>query len=272
MDWESKHTKKHIAEAAVFGCVLLGPGKDLRHRNYRLPCKHEQEVQTGNMRVGNFRCRICVENKLIDEAAIQGCLVLGPGRSRHYRKYALPCKHEQDIRLSEMRIGNFHCQTCLKNKHIEEAAVFGCILLGPGKSYDYRNYKLPCKHEQEVRTGLMRVGTFRCQTCEESSRTQPSNIYLFHICVGEHEWLKLGYAKDIEYRGKKYGLPENARINLLASVAVNTGDEAHSLETYLHAEYAPHRLPRMRMRKFHTSGYTECYPMGLMPALLSEFR
>jgi len=54
MDWNSEATRKHISEAKAQRCELLGPGKNATYRLYRLPCGHEQELQTGNMRILQF--------------------------------------------------------------------------------------------------------------------------------------------------------------------------------------------------------------------------
>jgi hypothetical protein len=165
MDWNSPTTKKHIAEAEAQGCELVGPGRNHSHRTYRLPCRHEREIQTGNMRIGQFHCQICFNHRLNEEAKAQSCELLGEGRSAVSRTYLLPCGHEQDIGTSSMRSGGFRCQTCLKNKLIEEAESRECVLLGPGSSKNYRTYRLECGHEQEIHTGSMRSGEFRCQIC-----------------------------------------------------------------------------------------------------------
>ena len=260
-----------IAEAEAQGCKLLGAGRIVTYRLYQLDCGHEQEVQLMSMRKGTFHCQTCFDDRLASAAEVQGCELLGPGRNHNYRLYQLDCGHEQEVTTQCMRIGKFRCQICLDDKHSAEAEAQGCKLLGMGSRSGYRTYQLECGHEQEVKILSMRIGTFCCQTCEESSRTQPSNIYLFHIQVADTEWLKLGYAKNIDYRAGQYGLPDDTVIKLLAAVPVDTGAEAHALESHLHTEYRDHLLSSRRMKKFHTkSGYSECYPVSLMPNLLSE--
>jgi len=143
----------------------VGPGKNAQYRTYRLPCEHEQEFQIGNMRKGEFRCQTCLDNKIKEEAEAQGCVLLGAGKNRVCRTYLLPCGHEHEIKLPQMRSGEFRCQICLNYKLREEAEAQGCKLVGPGQKSSYRTYRLPCGHEQEVAPSNLRNAEFRCQTC-----------------------------------------------------------------------------------------------------------
>ena len=52
-------------------------------------------------------------------------------------------------------------------KHITEAKAQGCKMLGAGKNAQYRTYKLPCGHEQEITIDGVRKGLFKCATCLE---------------------------------------------------------------------------------------------------------
>ena len=255
-------------EAAEQGCVLLGPGQDPRNRIYLLRCGHEQEIYTPNMRAGGFRCQTCLENKLKAEAKAQGCLILGPGKDNNSRTYRLDCGHEKSVRLEDIRNGNFRCQTCYDNKVIAEAEAQGCKILGPGKHHSYRTYRLSCGHEQEVSVGHMRRNSFRCQACEEWAYTQPSQAYLLHIKVGADQWLKLGFAKDIDLRIKQYGLPSEAEVFVLAIQPFDTGKEAQEFEQSLHRKHKRKRLRVKDILSFHTrSGASECYPLTMVEKL-----
>jgi hypothetical protein len=270
--------EKLKAEAEAQGCELLTEQRQRRTgiknapwRSYRLPCGHEQRIQATNMRIGRFRCQTCQESKIQDEAEAQGCVLLGPGRTARHRLYRLECGHEQDIETGNMRDGEFACQTCLINKHIAEAEARGCELLGKGSSFNYRTYRLPCGHEQEITLQNMRLGNFRCHSCEEYFYTLPSQAYLLHIKVGADQWLKLGYAKDIDFRTTQYGLPSEAEVSLVATKPFDTGKEAREFEGSLHRKHRRKRLRAKDMAEFHTSGGTECYPVTMVETLLAEF-
>jgi hypothetical protein len=258
-------------EAEDQGCKLLRLGKNKDYRVYALPCGHEQEVSPRNIRSGNFRCRVCISEKLDQEAQTQGCKLLGAGRNSNYRKYALPCGHEQEVQIGKIRAGIVECKTCVADKHTKEAQAYGCTLLGAGKNPRFRFYALPCGHEQEVHLSAMRIGGFECQTCEETSRTLPSNVYLLHIKVDSDEWLKLGYAKVVDSRVSGYGLPEGAEVTTVASLPFDTGNEAHAIEADIHTRYKRKRLTKKHMKDFHTiSGHDECYPVTMLDTLLAE--
>jgi hypothetical protein len=260
-------------EAARQGCELIGAGRSARYRTYRLPCGHEQEVQLIHLRIGNFRCLTCMEQKLHDEAAENDCVLIGAGRNAFYRTYRLPCGHEQETQTGAIRKGQVRCQTCMQQKLRDEAAQQGCELVGAGRNHRCRLYLLPCGHEQEAQTGKMRKGIFRCQICEDYYYTQPSQAYLLHIKVGADEWLKLGYAKNVDNRVTRYGLPSDADVNVLATIPFDTGKEALEFEQSLHKKHKRKRLRAKDMLDFHTGGgSTECYPLTMVEKLMLEMK
>ena len=132
----------------------------------------------------------------------------------------------------------------------EEAKKVGLIFLEHGKSrygvYRFRD----CKHKQEMQFSNVRGGNFICNVCEETSRSLPSKVYLLHIKVGSEEWLKLGYAKVIRSRIKKYKLPSNSTIKRMKVLDFATGREAHEYEASLHKKYIRKRLPIKKMKQF----------------------
>ena len=262
------------SEAAEQGAVVIGAGRDANYRKYKLECGHEQEVHVTSMRKGQFRCQTCLENKLNAEAAERGAEIIGAGRNKDCRTYRLECGHEQEIQLSGMRKGQFRCQTCLENKLHAEASDQGAVIVGAGRIASYRTYRLNCGHEQEIQLSGMRVGNFNCQTCEDTSRTLPSYVYLLHIINGEHEFLKLGYAKNIDLRVSRYGLPETAIVNHVTALRFETGNEAHEFETALHSCMKSEQLSERKAKSYGMtrSGHTECYPVDMLDKLQAELR
>jgi len=187
---------KLIAEAEAQSCELLGPGKNCQYRTYRLPCGHEQEVSTGCMRTGQVRCRECLAERFAIEAKNQGCELIGLGRNKACRTYRLPCGHEQEIQLGDMRRGQVRCKTCLEKKLETEAEAQGCELLGKGQNSTYRTYHLECGHNTEVQTPNMRKGNFRCQRCLDERLKREAR---------EQDCVLLGPGKNRKYR--TYRLP-----------------------------------------------------------------
>jgi len=117
----------------------------------------------------------------------------------------------------------------------------------------------------------MRKGYFCCNTCEETYRTQPSNVYLLHIKNGSDEWLKLGYAKNVNTRINQYGLPPGAVVTDVVVTAFATGSDAHEYEEALHAQFKRKKLSQKRAKELGmVSGFTECYPVNLIDHLAAE--
>ena len=91
--------------------------------------------------------------------------------------------------------------------------------------------------------------------------------------MGADEWLKLGYAKDVDFRTTRYGLPSEAEVSVLATRPFGTGKEAREFEGALHKKYRRKRLRAKDMMDFHTgSGATECYPLTMVEKLMAAFR
>ena len=263
--------KKLTKEAEAVGCKLLGDASRKDYRLYLLPCGHEQEIGTGSIRRGGFGCQTCIAERFRLEAEAHGCDILGACRNPNYRLYKLSCGHEQEVKIDHMRTGAFICQVCQDEKLEMEAKARGCSIRGTGRSSEYRVYELPCGHEQQVRSGHMREGMFACQACEETSRTQPSNIYLFYIKLDSDEWLKLGYAKSVTYRASSYGLPAGAEVTTVSSLLCATGNEAHAAEEVIHARYKRKRLSKKLAKEFGmVNGFAECYPVTMLDTLLAE--
>jgi hypothetical protein len=259
-------------EAREQRCELLGKGVTYQYRLYKLPCRHEQEVQTGHMRRGIFECKYCLEKKLAKEARDRGCQILASEHRRHYRLYKLPCEHTQEITMQNMRIGQFECKICVSERFLQEAKVHKSIVLGPGRNKNFRLYELSCGHKQEVQLIHMRNGAFQCQTCEENNRTLPSSIYLLHIKRKNKEWLKLGYARSVELRITQYGLSNDVEINIVKNAQVATGNLAHALEQKIHGAYKRKKITKQVAKDYGMlNGFNECYPLSMLEKLVMEF-
>jgi 7,8-dihydro-6-hydroxymethylpterin-pyrophosphokinase len=260
---------KLIDEAAIYGSEPIGAGKNADYRNYRLPCGHQQEVITGKMRIGSFRCQICLDAKIIDEAAVWDSEPVGDGKNCNYRNYRLPCGHQQEVQVANMRIGRFRCQICLDAKIIDEAAVWDSEPVGDGKNCQYRNYRLPCGHEQEVQVGHMRIGVFRCQTCEDTWITKPSNVYVHIISLQGETFVKVGRAQNVENRVNQYGLPLEAVVQTVLEAPTKTGKDANDIERKVLKKFKPYRVKNIGhiMTK---SGATECFDVSKLSEILDS--
>ena len=268
--------EKLEAESIAAGLTLISPGKNALYRTYRFnECKHEREFTVDQVRKGEVRCGICQKRKLRVEATAAGLTVVGPGKTRHHRTYLFDeCGHEQEVETGQVRAGEVRCGICQEQKLRVEAAAAGLAVVGPGKDARYRTYRFnQCRHKQEIQVGAVRSGHFICNMCEETARDLPSNVYLVKIKTSSFEWLKFGYAGNVDERVKQYGLPADAEVTTVIVRPFDTGREAHEFEKSIHGIYANRGLPPEQMRKFHTiTGFEECYPIDLMGKLSEEIK
>ena len=259
--------RKHVAEAAAHNCCILKRTNDANYRCYLLPCGHRQEIRVHHMKIGNFKCQVCLQQKLEHEAEAQNCTILGVGKDGQSRHYLLPCGHEQEILTANMRAGGFKCHTCFKQRRENEAKKQGCIFLGAGRDNKTFKYRLCCGHEQEMQSNAVKIGGFTCQQCEDTHRIIPSCVYLLRITSSDFTWLKFGYTKSVHARISQYKLPADAQVEVLAVVDFDTGNAAHTFESSIHKLHEKNKLDSEVMSQYHKSGQTECYPVWMKTTL-----
>jgi hypothetical protein len=215
--------RKHQEEANSQGAVLIGAalsGKT-RYGNYALECSHQQEIRYNNMARGKFTCKICLTHKLEAEARAQGAILNGAALNdkSSRRNYTLKCGHKQVVETGNMRIGEFMCKKCFKEKLEAEAKAQGAILIGAAlKDYGrtsshYRNYTLECGHNQDVQFEKMAIGRFKCQTCLINKHTAEAKAQGATLngaaLVGDYKsrnyTLKCGHNQDVNACNMKTG-------------------------------------------------------------------
>jgi predicted nucleic acid-binding Zn ribbon protein len=120
-----------------------------------------------DVRRNNFRCNQCLQDKLHKDAKELGLMLIGAGRSRHYKTYRFDqCGHEQEIHTGALREKEFSCQTCIVKKHHKEAKNAGLKLIGAGRNRHHKTYRFDqCGHEQEIHLSDVRNNNVRCHQC-----------------------------------------------------------------------------------------------------------
>jgi len=153
---------KIAKEAVERGLILTNkPCTKPRYRIYKLPCKHEKQILVTHVRNNNFQCEICHKQKYTDDAVKVGLTLLGDSRNANYRKYLLPCSHEQEIRVCHVKNNNFQCQQCEETSRTLPSNVyllkiecegFAWLKYGYAKTVETRikQYGLPDKSNVEL--------------------------------------------------------------------------------------------------------------------------
>lgn len=133
-------------------------------------------------------------------------------------------------------------------------------------------YKAPCGCIITKKLCAVRVGHWTCNNCEKGFRDFPNNLYLFKFVHKDLEWLKFGYSKNPKHRKNDYKLIEGVEHELLVTHELPTGALAVEIENRIHGKYKEHNIPKEVMKKYMTeSGFTETYPIELLPQFLEEF-
>lgn len=234
-------------------------------------CQHEKEISRMAPFYTECKCPICADEKVTDKANQQGLTVIKylSDTRRLYRFDA--CGHEKVISLSNMRSGSFRCETCLRNKLIMEAEASGLEYIS-SHSRQQHKYRAPCGCIITKKLCAVRVGHWTCNNCEKGFRDFPNNLYLFKFVHRDLEWLKFGYSKNPKHRKNDYKLVQGVEHELLVIHEVPTGSLAVEIENRIHAKYKEHNIPKDVMKQYMTeSGFTETYPIELLPQFLEEF-
>ncbi len=282
LNWSYKSTIKHSLEAKKAGLKLLDIGRDENHRLYKfIKCGHIQEIDLRKVRAQKgFVCRACDEEFLKAEAKEIGLIYIGNHKNKGYKKYKFQsCGHSliersTNIRKNLQNSKSKRCNECLSIRLNKEAKSAGLELLGPGRSFYFREYKFKaCGHIQQITTNNVARKVFECQTCNKQSRhNKPSEIYLLKLKHKDFMWLKLGYSNNINSRIVDYGLPKNTSINILITKDFELGKEAYKHERKIHKKLFKKRLSPSLLKKYHVSGYNECYPVEMEKELLKEIK
>lgn len=191
-------------------------------------------------------CRSCLETARAERATAAGLSYLGPDPDHpQYGLYRATCGHtlrrqfEIIDRVADGRTG-LRCETCFARKEQQIAARRGWTRID-ADPHGNPNYHLychdTCGHTQRIARANLGWGQCDCAGCGESWTAKPSNIYLFEIRYNDLHLLKVGYsANPVKRQKHQLGLPRDAQVSLLRSVAMPTGHAACTVEKRLHAQ------------------------------------
>ena len=141
-----KPTQKLSNEANKAGLELIANVKNKDLKRYRfIKCEHEQNIKPQKIRDRNFKCRQCVAERFDEEAAKKDLVLIGPGlKNQHNRVYLLPCGHQAERTIAQVRDGGILCHICVLEKHKEKALKFGYELIGLADDKNTKKAKYRC--------------------------------------------------------------------------------------------------------------------------------
>lgn len=263
-------------EAKLKNMTIIGKVKegDGIGRKYKFnDCGHVKEFPISYVRVDRkITCDICYQKQVIKESKDANLVICGEAKHGHKLYRFNDCGHEQVISISRVRNKRIKCWKCQEIKLKNEAKKVNLQIVSKTDNPNYRKYKfLKCGHLQDITASSVRRNSFICNTCEETSRTLPSKVYLLEMKFKKFKWLKVGYSKDIENRVRGYGTIPNVKYETLLSLDFKTGQKANAFENKIHKKFKKDKLKSKDMKKFlKKNGFNECYPIEIKEIILEE--
>lgn len=248
------------------------------HVRYK-SCGHDRIVTQQNLFFGSVgRCETCYEKELQAKYGEKWKVdilskVEGARREIRFRE----CGHEKIVSLSNLKYGNFECYDCKVERWKQEAEESGLIYIGEdtgtGSGIKKKHlYRAPCNHILSLKQSAVRVGHWTCRTCNSGYLDRFNYLYIFKITATDgFEFLKFGYSMKPEHRKYDYIVDKGTKFDLIRKVLVPTGRKVIELENRIHKKLSEYNLDKVFMKRYLTeSGFTECYPIGVLDNLMLE--
>lgn len=243
------------------GTKIKGYFKKGQRVELELPCGHFTVRKTyGSDKITCLECRAEAKQRMLLETA-----TIDNGNNT----YTLSCGHTTgDIDWTRLR--DYKCLSCEREQIQKRGLVFG---LTPTGNYNSLNktheFILPCGHSKYMRSTAIKAGVV-CPICAEDHLNKPCDMYFLIGFSEGFTFLKIGVANDTNVRIKDYRNKKKISWMLMASVGFSSKRDALKVEKLFHKDNFNKRLDPERMREYLTEGFTECYPMELLPTL-SEY-
>ena len=213
------------------------------------------------------RCKSCYDDKITKHLQQKGLKEMKPplnpkGKAEFLVK---SCGHTIKSTYSNLLISTPQCSDCLVDNFKKDVESHGLKYLGKSvasATKGHHTYELPCGHVKSIRLDKARMNAWECRECEVSHLDKPSFLYLLYFRTEGLEWLKLGYARNIENRVSSYGVG-NTPYTVEYIQKFQTGQEVKDFEIELHKTLRDKKIPKTTMKNFHkNNGGNECYPVS----------
>jgi hypothetical protein len=293
------HSNSYLEKHKVLDCqkcITQEVENNLQNKNFTLlskdhdgylvkckSCNNTTVVRTSVAFSGTPSCTPCFSDLLKKEAITAGFTyledkepirVVTESGTTIYRWYCCKtCNNHDNYPHISIRTNNVRCKNCYLEKRKSEAKEQGMIYLGWVEGMMH-NYRLPCGCERKIQPQAVLKGVWSCRVHDSTHYHRPSGIYLLKIQVQKFSWLKFGYAKDIMTRIKGYGLPEEAIVEIIFNIKVDTGYEALDVEKSIHKDLITRRIDPSFMKENYMlfTGHTECYTIDTSELITSKVK
>ncbi|KIF49797.1 hypothetical protein M445_02880 [Vibrio owensii 47666-1] len=263
-------TTKTKGEANNVGLEFIKPVDKCGYGLYEFKCGHKQELLYQNVRNGVFECKICWRDKLEQDAINAGITLLEASVKQAGGLYRLSCGHEKFIGYKEVRQKIFECKICWEERIKYEAINAGLEYLRSEDKENYAWYKLLCGHEQLITYSAVRNKSYSCQTCGDDHWIKENGVYLLRITFSSFECIKVGTAKNVDFRIHRLGLVGGVAEQLLYIPTKNRFD-ADMFEKSIHKKLSKYAIPSDIMKQHMSSGFAECFTIDALENAVKLF-
>lgn len=248
-----------------------------RHCDYgvykRLSCGHvEIKLHRVVAEKKTDYCLKCVDEEYKNLIESLGMEFLGFSRPRtcgtKYADVKLPCGHFKSIQTGNLKLGNYACEHCRKQRLIETCAANGFTYIQHDTNANHF-VKLPCGCTKSLFLTNIKKGAWSCSEHNLSNFDYEGSIYLFHLKYKGFSWLKLGYSRNPTHRLIGFS-EEGLEGTLIDQVVFPVGYQALRIEKSLHRKFRDYRYSTPLLKEAMKSGTTECYPVEATALLLKE--
>ena len=163
-------------------------------------CGHTKSTHQSQLQKGNVVCRICVEDKHVNQCKENGLKILKITEKARYRQYLLPCGHEKVLRMDHAESNSYQCEQC-ENTHYSKPSNlyllkiqnkdFTWLKLGFAKDIDLRqsSYGLPPKTQVTLLSSVyFETGLIAMQHEKELHRVFKKHRYSKSLMKNYHKF------------------------------------------------------------------------------------
>lgn len=184
-------------------------------------------------------------------------------------KYKLACGHITGS-ICWSKLEKYKCPSCEMVKIQEKISSVGLTPSGNySKILKAHEVILGCGHSRYLRSTEIKNGVI-CPICSDDHFNQKCSIYAIHFkCSNGLSFVKVGTANDVNSRIIKYKLVDIDSLEILSTKVLKTKREATKIEKDFHAKNKSSRISPAIVRDYMKCGFTECYPVIMIPSILS---
>ena len=208
--------EKYRIEAESNGLILQNQESPKGYQTYKFAqCRHIQLITPSKVRIGEFKCRECLEESRRNIAEKMGLEIVGDGSKKQTRVYRLKmCGHSQEMGYKEVALGEYKCRSCFIDRLRQEVLHLGLDILEGSIKGKYLYRFIQCGHiVDRVPSQLRRQRSVKCTQCLEEQRASDAEVVGLRFLGaskvsrnnGLYEFINCNHTQEISYYNVKIG-------------------------------------------------------------------